>query len=117
MDTVDLDPVCDLPSIAAVKSQLFKRWFRTFTLMFIGAILISAGGAVGLYYLSVWAYPLSRIPSLQTFVLGGSVFALLICAPPISRMLWLDFKVHRRLSAMARRVAAGEIVRASEIRL
>ena len=117
MSTPDPDPVCDLPSIAAARSQLFKRWLRPFSLMLITALLIALAIAVGLYFLLAWAYPQVRGPSLQAYILGAAVAALLICALPIGRMLWLDFKIHRRLSSMATRVAAGEPVRASELRL
>jgi len=81
------------------------------------ALLIAIAAALGLYCLLSWANPTSSGPSPRACIFGSSAAALLICAVPMSRMLWLDLKIHRRLSDMARRIAAGELVRASELRI
>jgi uncharacterized membrane protein YciS (DUF1049 family) len=112
----DPDPICDLPSIAAARKRLFWRWLWPFLSLTVQVIMAADALALILYWLIAWGTPgVSRV-SLTIFLVVGAVCALLICAPHFARMLWLDFRINRRLSEMTRRVAAGETVRASELR-
>jgi peptidoglycan/LPS O-acetylase OafA/YrhL len=84
--------------------------------MVITATSIAVAAALCIFWLVSWRYPDVRGPSLLAYILGALLAVMLICGLPIGRMLWLDFKIRRRLGDMARRVAAGEAVRASELR-
>jgi len=85
--------------------------------MIFTAMPIAIAAALGLYWLLAWARPNVSGPSLRAFIAGSAIAALLICSVPTGRMLWLDLKIHRRLNDMERRIAAGELVRARELRL
>ena len=117
MTTPDSDPVCDLQSIASVQKQLFWRWLRPFASMIFVALPVAIAAALGLYWLLTWASLRSSAASLLVYVAGGAIAAFVICAVRIGPMLWLDLKIHRRLRDMARRIEAGEAVRASELRV
>src|SRR5689334_11490798 len=117
MTPLDSEPVCDLQSVAEVKRQLFRRWLRPFASMILTAMLIATAAAFILYWLLAGLSPSVSGPSIRACIVGSSIAALLICSVPIGRMLWLDLQIHRRLDDMERRIAEGELVRASELRL
>ena len=81
------------------------------------AILIGLVGAFSLYGFVRWLNPGSRGLTLKGYLIMFALITLLPCLLRIAQMLWLDLTLHRKLTDMARRVAAGETVHVSEASL
>jgi Zn-dependent protease with chaperone function len=115
MDTAEPDVAVDLPSIAAVKRQLFRRWISHYASLVVKIVPIASLCGFGLHWLIRWLNPGPAYVSPLILPLAFGIAALLICLWTLPAMLWLDVGIDKRLTEMARRVAAGEAVYASEV--
>jgi len=115
MEAAEPDVALDLPSIAAVRRQLFKRWIPHYASLVVRIVPIASLSGFGIHWLIRWGAPGS--PYVSPLILP-SIFGmagLLICLWTLPALIWLDIVIYRRLTEMARRVAAGEVVYASEV--
>jgi hypothetical protein len=113
----EADPVCDVPGIEEIRRQLFVRWIPHYGWLLLKIVPWALAGALGLFFVMRWknpAIPYSALPLMLSITTALFVILALWTLPT---MLWLDYKLNRRLKDMARRAAAGEIARASEVRL
>jgi hypothetical protein len=112
------DPVVSLDDIAEVRRQLFRRWIPGMSASALKLLGLWLVVSAALYYFLVWLNPERSRESTLVVVLVAVAFTVLI---PFSIHVWsalrLDHRIARRLDEMARRVRAGEPVRASEVRL
>jgi hypothetical protein len=118
MVTQEDDPIVSLEDISAIQRFLFKRWLPAFAKAGLQILALVAFGGAGLFLFLRFMY--SEWSTGYTLALSGlTVFAigLLPYTMYVSQMMWLDFRIFRRLQGMATRVRAGETVHASEVRL
>jgi hypothetical protein len=115
MDTTEPDVALDLPSIAAVKRQLFRRWVPHYATLVVTFVPIASLCGFGHHWLIRWLSPGPAYVSPLILPLVFGTAALLTCLWTLPAMLWLDAGINRRLTEMAKRVAAGEAVYASEV--
>jgi hypothetical protein len=108
------DVPVDLPSIAAIKTELYRRWVPAYSYLTIKIVPAALLCGVVVHWVLVWLTPgADHVSSLVLPMIAGAG-ALSICLWSLASMLWLDFKIDRRLDDMARRIAAGETVYANE---
>jgi hypothetical protein len=115
MDTAQPDVAVDLPSIAAVKRQLFRRWIPHYASLVLKIVPIALLCGFGLNWLLRWLTHSPAFVSPLILPLACGIAAMLICLWTLPAMLWLDVGINKRLTEMAKRVAAGETVYASEV--
>ncbi len=118
METSTGNPAVTLEDIASIRRQLFRRWFRPMAVTLAKWAAFATLGAIALYLVLRWRYPshvaggVARISILSVFAIFIVPFAFFA-----AQMLRLDWRLMRRLDTMARRVRAGEAVRAGDIEL
>ena len=118
MDASSDDPVVSLEDIGAVRSVLFRRWIPHFARLGLKVLAIGTIGGVVLYLVLQWAHPqLSQATAATIAALATVVMGLVPLAMHVWSGVKVDLQLSRRLDEMARRVRAGETVRASELRL
>jgi hypothetical protein len=115
MDTAEPDVAVDLPSIAAVKRQLFRRWIPHYASLVLKIVPFASLCGFGLHWLLRWLSHSPAFASPLILPLAFGIAALLICLWTLPAMLWLDLGINKRLTEMAKRVAAGETVYGSEV--
>jgi hypothetical protein len=118
MVTEEVDPIVSLEDICAIQRFLFKRWLPAFAKAGLKILALIAFGGAGLFLFLRNVY--SDWSMGYTLALSGltlSAIVLLPFAMYVSRMMWLDFRISRRLQKTETRVRAGETVHASEVRL
>lgn len=118
METSTDNPVVTLEDIASIRRQLFRRWFRPMALTLAKLLAFATLGAIALFLVLRWGYSthaagwVTRTSILSVIAMVTIPFALFA-----AQMLRLDWRLMRRLDTMARRVRAGETVRAGDIEL
>jgi hypothetical protein len=100
----------DLPSIAAIKGELYRRWAPIYFSLVIKLVPISFAFGLLVHWALVWLTPGADHVSAIVLPMVTGCTALLLCLWTLPSMLWLDFKIARKLDDMARRIAAGETV-------
>lgn len=112
------NPTVSLEDIAAIRRQLFRRWAPAYLMLGLKLLAIWFLGTAGLYLLVVYLHPeLTRASARTGVLVVMSVVVLVPFAIHVAKGMWLDVRIARRLDEMARRLHAGEEVRASEARL
>lgn len=112
------DPLASLDDIAAVRRQLFRRWYPTFTALGRQLVLWWILGTVAFFCTFWYSHP--EWPYGKNLAVSAILMSALVIVgftTHVSSCWWLDYRIARRLDDMARRTRAGEAVRASEVRL
>jgi hypothetical protein len=112
------NPVVSLADISAIQRFLFRRWLPAFGKAGLQVLVLVALGTAVLFLLlrylhDDWSTGFTLgLSGLTTFAIGLLAFSMFV-----SQMMWLDFRILRRLKSMSVRVRSGETVRASEVKL
>src|SRR5262245_19551482 len=114
-DTNEQDPVVDLPSIAAIRRHLFRRWVPHYAVSILKLVPAATLCGIGIHWLLGWLDPGASPVSALILPLAFGVCALLLCLSTLPAMLRLDAEIDRRLTDMEKRIVAGETVYASEV--
>jgi hypothetical protein len=112
----EADPVCDAPGIEDIRRQLFVRWIPHYGILLLKMVPLALVSGAVLFLVMRWRNPAIPYSALAWMLSISTGLFVILSLWTLPAMLWLDYKLNRRLKDMARRAVAGEIVRASEIR-
>ena len=115
MDKSAQDVPVDLPSIVAMKRQMYRRWLPFYTSLVLKFVPLALLCGLGIHWLIRWLHPERAVVSPLVLPLAFGLAALVICLWTLPAMLRLDRQIDRRLTLMAQRLSAGETVYASEV--
>jgi hypothetical protein len=107
------DVPVDMTSIMAIRSELYRRWAPMYFYLVMKIVPIASLCGLIVHWALVWLTPGADHISAVVLPMVTGLAALLLCVWSLPSMLWLDFKIGRRLDDMARRIAAGETVYAN----
>ena len=118
MATLHEDPPVSLEDITQIQRRLFRRWWPAFASVGVKMLGIWLAGSLAVYFVALylgreWTFA----PTHTVAVVSMGAVTLLPYLLWVVQGLWLDYRLSRRLDEMARQLRAGEVVRASRVRL